>query len=84
MHPGLESGIEELQPLMAYVEHDRITQEEMLQAETGSNAAEVEQVSAAKNIHQKLRVFIHLFIANSFPKLSHIHNLKYNIWKREC
>ena len=56
MHPGLEGGVEELEPIIAYVEDDGITEKQMLQTETGSDPAEVEQVSATKQIHS--------FIAN--------------------
>ena len=49
VYPGLETGVEELEPRLAYVEDKRVTQEEMLQTEAGCNAAEVEQVPARCN-----------------------------------
>ena len=40
--PGRERGVEELPPLAAHVEDEAAAEEEVLQAETGRDAAEVE------------------------------------------
>ena len=42
MDPGLECRVEELVPLVADVEHEAAAEEEMLETETGRDAAEVE------------------------------------------
>lgn len=44
MYPGQQLGIEELQPLLPYMEDQRATQEQVLEAEAGRHAPEVEQV----------------------------------------
>lgn len=40
--PGLQLRVEELLPLVAHVEHKGAAQEEVLEAETGRHASEVE------------------------------------------
>jgi len=42
--PGLQLRVEELLPLVAHVEHHGAAEEEMLEAEAGCHAAEVEQI----------------------------------------
>ena len=42
--PGLEGRIEKLEPLVTDVEHERLAHEQVLEAEAGSHAAEVEQI----------------------------------------
>ena len=44
--PGRERGVEELPPLAAHVEDEAAAEEEVLQAEGGRHAAEVEEEAA--------------------------------------
>ena len=55
MDPGFHGGVEELEPvelglLGADVEHQRITQEQMLEAKTCGYSTKVKQVPAKKSI----------------------------------
>ena len=45
VNPRLEGWVEKLQPLLADLEHQGTTHEQMLEAETSRHTAEVEQVS---------------------------------------
>lgn len=45
VNPGLELRVEELKPVLADVENQRSTQEQMLQAETSSHTSKVKKVS---------------------------------------
>lgn len=42
--PGLELRVEELQPLVSNMKHQRTAEEEMFEAKAGSHASEVEQI----------------------------------------
>ena len=46
MDPGLEGAVEELKPLIPYMEYQRLAQEKMLEPKTRCNASKVKQVSA--------------------------------------
>ena len=46
MYPGFEGVVEKLQPVLANMEHDRLTQKQVLVAETGRNPTEVKKVPA--------------------------------------
>lgn len=49
MDPGLQGGVEELEPEVAHVEDEGAAQEQVLEAEAGRNPAEVEQVPGEIN-----------------------------------
>lgn len=46
MNPGRERWVEELQPLVPHMVHERVTQEQMLEPETRRHASEIKQVPA--------------------------------------
>ena len=54
MDPGLHGRVEELEPIFAHVEHQGVTQEQVLQAETGRHTTEVEQVPGKERWMVKL------------------------------
>jgi hypothetical protein len=53
VHPGTEGGVEELEPLVVNVVHERVAQEQVFEAEAGRYSAEVEQVSAKRARERK-------------------------------
>lgn len=59
VNPGFELRVKKLLPLVAHMEDQRTTEEEMLETETGSHAPEVEQISV-KDIKIRSLLLEHL------------------------
>jgi len=62
VYPRSHSRIEKLQPFFSYVEHNRITQKQMLQAETSSNTTKVKQVSVTQYNVDSLNLLYYPFL----------------------